>query len=123
VVKRVVSIVEGEETVLGLNTFDPEEQGQSVPLDLLSAWDEPTQIWLAAYLAFHGAVLSPKMMSSLRKKKEISTTIKKVKDVKADASLAAAPPKAPRNNRAQRQRRRRATPAARGFDFASLESP
>lgn len=120
VVNRVVRIIEGKEKVRRLEAFDPDEQGHSVPLDLLSKWDPQTEIWLAAYLAFHGAVLSPTMLTSLRKKPPIPETIKKVKKANADALLAAPP-----NNRAQQQRRRRrqAAPATRGFECALLESP
>jgi hypothetical protein len=125
VVKRVVSIIEGKETVRRLKAFDPDEQGHSVPLDLLSPWDERTHIWLAAYLAFHGAVLSPKKLLSLRSKPPIPETIKKaVQELKEKTAEAAPLVAAPPNNPAPRRARRpRAARAGRDFDPASLESP
>lgn len=76
VVGCVVDIINGVVRVERLETFDPDFEGESVALDLLSSWNRQTRVWLAAYLASLGFFISPAKISSLRNKERVQAALR-----------------------------------------------
>jgi hypothetical protein len=100
VVARVADIINGVVHVERLATFDPDNEGECVALDLLSTWDRPTRFWLAAYLSSLGVFIHPTKMSALRSKDAVQVALRHAAAAKAahnppaQAAAEADPPSA-----------------------------